>query len=48
MRTVSPAVFVAFRRWMAGLANRPPGKRRRDQLQANIVQELLDERALLP
>jgi hypothetical protein len=48
MRTVSPAVFVGFKRWMAGLANRPPGKRRRDQLQADIVQQLLDEQALLP
>jgi hypothetical protein len=48
MRTVSPAVFVAFKRWMAGLDNRGAGKRRRDQLQADIVQELLDERALFP
>jgi hypothetical protein len=47
MRTVSPAVFVAFKRWMAELDNRSAGKRRRDQLQADIVQELLDEGMLL-
>ena len=48
MRTVSPAVFVAFKRWMAELDDRPAGKRRRDKLQADIVQQMLDEKALLP
>jgi Nucleotidyltransferase len=48
MRTVSPAVFVAFKRWMAELDNRPAGKRRRDKLQADIVQQMLDEKALQP
>lgn len=46
MRTVAPAVFVAFKRWMAGLDNRPAGKRRRDLRQADVVQQLLDERVL--
>lgn len=46
MRTVSPAVFVAFKRWMAGFDNRPAGKRRRDLGQADIVQQLLDEKGL--
>jgi len=46
MRTVAPAVFVAFKRWMAELDNRPAGKRRRDSLQADIVQQLLDEKVL--
>ena len=46
MRTVAPAVFVAFKRWMAELDNRPAGKRRRDLLQADIVQQLLDEKVL--
>jgi len=48
MRTVSPSVFVAFKRWMAELDSRPAGKRRRDQLQADIVQQMLDEKALQP
>jgi len=48
MRTVSPAVFVAFKRWMAELDNRPAGMRRRDKLQADIVQQMLDEKALQP
>jgi hypothetical protein len=48
MRTMSSAVFVAFKRWMAELDNRPPGKRRRDKLQADIVQQMLDEKALQP
>lgn len=44
MRTVDPQTFVEFKRWMAGHAsNREPLKRRRDLLQAKIVQELLDE-----
>ena len=48
MRTVSPPVFVEFKRWMAELDNRPAGKRRRDKLQADIVQQLLDEKTLQP
>ncbi len=48
MRTVSPSVFVAFKRWMAELDNRPAGKRRRDKSQADIVQQLLDEKSLQP
>jgi hypothetical protein len=47
MRTVSPAVFVDFKRWMAGLDNRPPAKRRRDLRQANLVQQLLDDGLLM-
>lgn len=44
MRTVDPQTFVAFKRWMAEHAqNREPLKRRRDLLQAQIVQELLEE-----
>ena len=44
MRTVNPRTFVAFKRWMAEHAqNHEPLKRRRDLLQAQIVQELLDE-----
>ena len=42
MNTVHPATFVAFKRWMAGQADRDPLKRRRDVLQADAVQEVLD------
>ncbi len=48
MRTVAPAAFVEFKRWMAAnVPQREAAKRRRDQLQADIVQELLDEKLLL-
>ena len=42
MNTVHPATFVAFKRWMANQADREALKRRRDVLQADAVQELLD------
>jgi len=47
MRTVAPRVFVDFKYWMPELDDRPPAKRRRDRLQAEIVQRLLDEKQLL-
>lgn len=48
MRTISPLAFVDFKRWMSTLvAQREPAKRRRDQLQADIVQSLLDQQLLL-
>lgn len=43
MNTVHPATFVAFKRWMAGQPDRDPLKRRRDVLQADAVQVLLDQ-----
>ena len=44
MRMVDPRTFVALKHWMADHAqNREPIKRRRDLLQAQVVQELLDE-----
>ncbi|MDP3709544.1 MAG: GSU2403 family nucleotidyltransferase fold protein [Polaromonas sp.] len=44
MRTIDPAVFVSFKRWMADNAqNRPEIKRRRDVRQADIVEGLLRE-----
>jgi hypothetical protein len=44
MRTIDPAVFVRFKKWMAKEApNRPEIKRRRDLRQAEIVRRLLDE-----
>ena len=43
MRTIDPKVFVEFKQWMATLDNREAAKRRRDSLQASIVQELTDD-----
>jgi hypothetical protein len=49
MSTIAPATFVEFKRWMAQDApHREEAKRRRDRLQAGIVQELLDQGLLLP
>ena len=42
MNTVHPATFVAFKRWMAAQADRDALKRRRDLLQADAVQKLLE------
>ena len=42
MNTVHPATFVAFKRWLAKQSEREALKRRRDVLQADAVQELLD------
>ncbi len=42
MNTVHPATFVAFKRWMANQPGREALKRRRDLLQADTVQTLLD------
>lgn len=48
MRTIEPESFVEFKRWMAKKApQRPETKRRRDLLQADIVQKLLQEGLLL-
>ena len=43
MNTVHPATFVAFKRWLAGQADRDPLKRRRDVLQADAAQVLPDQ-----
>lgn len=44
MRTVAPATFIAFKRWLADKApKRPAAKRRRDRRQADIVQLLVDD-----
>ncbi|CAN5683869.1 GSU2403 family nucleotidyltransferase fold protein [soil metagenome] len=42
MNTVHPATFVSFKRWLARQTDRDPLKRRRDVLQADAVQELLE------
>ncbi|MCZ2406319.1 MAG: nucleotidyltransferase domain-containing protein [Burkholderiales bacterium] len=43
MNTVQPATFVAFKRWLAAQRDRDALKRRRDELQADAVQKLIDE-----
>ncbi len=43
MDTVHPGTFAAFKRWMAGEPDRDPLKRRRDVLQADAVQVLLEQ-----
>ena len=43
MNTVHPVTFVAFKRWMSTQAEREAMKRRRDALQADTVQELLEK-----
>lgn len=48
MRTIDPAIFVAFKRWLASEApDRPAIKRRRDANQAAIVEALLNEGLLM-
>lgn len=47
MNTISPATFVTFKRWLSEKAPyRDAIKRRRDDIQANIVQELIDQKLL--
>lgn len=42
MNTIHPATFVAFKRWMSTQTGREPMKRRRDVLQADTVQKMLE------
>jgi len=43
MNTVHPTTFVEFKRWLSTQAEREAMKRRRDALQADAVQELLEK-----
>ena len=43
METISPLVFAKFKRWMAAQPDREQLKRRRDILQAEVVEELTVE-----
>lgn len=43
MNTVHPGTFVSFKRWLASQPERDALKRRRDLLQADAVQTLLDQ-----
>ncbi|MES2191275.1 MAG: GSU2403 family nucleotidyltransferase fold protein [Pseudomonadota bacterium] len=47
MRTVDPGIFVDFKRWLAQLDTREQIKRRRDQRQADAVEQLLCEGRLV-
>lgn len=42
MNTLNPQAFIRFKRWMAGYRGRDPLKARRDALQADAVQALVD------
>lgn len=43
MNTLEPMAFVRFKRWMSGLPERDPLKRRRDALQATAVEDVVRE-----
>jgi len=43
METVSPLTFIKFKRWMAAQPDRDPMKVSRDQLQASLVEQLVEE-----
>jgi hypothetical protein len=43
MNTVAPDAFVKIKRWIATLENRDALKRRRDLLQADHVEEIIQE-----
>lgn len=43
MNTVHPATFITFKRWLASQPEREALKRRRDALQADAVQALIDQ-----
>lgn len=43
MNTVHPLVFASHKLWMSMQESRDPLKRRRDLLQANVVQELVEQ-----
>lgn len=43
MNTISPRAFVRFKRWMAEQEDRDPLRRRRDKLQADLVEDLVEE-----
>ena len=44
MHTLHPAAFVQFKRWLVKQPDRDPVKRRRDALQADAVEWVLQER----
>jgi hypothetical protein len=43
MTTISPPVFAKLKRWLADQSDRDPLKRKRDILQAELVEELIED-----
>lgn len=43
METISPLAFVKFKRWMAAQPDRDPMKTSRDSLQADLVEQLIED-----
>lgn len=43
LNTLEPMAFVSFKMWMSALPDRDPLKRRRDAIQANVVEALVEE-----
>jgi len=43
MKTISPVAFAQFKRWLAEQPDRDAMKRRRDRLQAELIEELVEE-----
>ena len=43
MNTLHPIAFARFKRWMSGQPDRDPLKRRRDALQAEVVENMVQE-----
>jgi hypothetical protein len=48
MTTISPHIFIEFKRWMGQQSDREPEKRDRDILQADIVAKLVQDHRLAP
>ena len=48
MTTISPGVFIEFKRWLSQQEDREPEKRDRDTLQADIVAEMVRDHRLPP
>ena len=42
MNTVDPRAFVRVKRWLAARKDRDPLKRRKDRLQADVVDSLIE------
>jgi len=43
MNTISPAVFIEFKRWLSEQKDRDPLKRTRDLRQSEVVEQIVQE-----
>lgn len=43
LETISPLTFIKFKRWMASQTDRDPMKMSRDRLQADLIEQLVEE-----